>query len=143
MGPRHFKQSEDAPEQEGTGEERSRNSAGKETKRQGRRQGRKEQSTPPCRPSRDAIVSQLEFWWWDVWRAGGRKLVPGWQSSQMYDVPVRQAPGKTVCTVLTRQGEGRTKTQELESNPGGGILQLVTENKTAVLPSPLAPEGEL
>ena len=114
MGPRHFKQSESAPEQEGTvssttkrGEERSRNSAGKETKRQGRRQGRKEQSTPPCRPSRDAIVSQLEFWWWDVWRARGRKLVPGGQSSQMYDVPVRQAPGKTVSTVLTRQGEGR------------------------------------
>ena len=114
MGPRHFKQSESAPEQEGTvssttkrGEERSRNSAGKETKRQGRRQGRKEQSTPPCRPSRDAIVSQLEFGWWDVWRARGRKLVPGGQSSQMYDVPVRQAPGKTVSTVLTRQGEGR------------------------------------
>ena len=72
MGPRHFKQSESAPEQEGTvnsttkrGEERNRNSAGKETEGQGRRQGRKEQSTPPCR-SRDAIVSQLEFWWWDV-----------------------------------------------------------------------------
>ena len=28
------------------------------------------------------------------------------------------------------------------SNPGGGILKLVTENKTVVLPSPLAPEDE-
>ena len=114
MGPRLFKQSENASEQEGTvssttkrGQERIRNSAGKETKRQGRRQGRKEQSTPPSRPSRDAIMSQLEFWWWDVRRPCGRKLVPGGQSSQMRDVPVGQASGNTLSTVLTRQGEGR------------------------------------
>ena len=69
VGSRQFRQSEGAPEQEGMvngttkrGEERSRDSAGKETERQGRRQGRKEQrGTPYCRPSRDAIVFQLNF----------------------------------------------------------------------------------
>ena len=115
VGSRHFRQSEGAPEQEGMvngttkrGEERSRDSAGKETERQGRRQGRKEQrGTPYCRPRRDAIVFQLEFWWWDVWRAFGGKPAPSGQSSQMYNVPVRQTPGKTVPTVLTRPREGR------------------------------------
>ena len=67
VGSRHFKQSEGAPEQEGKvngttkrGEERSRDSAGKETERQGRRQGRKGRG---ARHTVDQAATQLCFSW--------------------------------------------------------------------------------
>ena len=64
MGPRHFKQSESAPEQEGTvnsttkrGEERSRNSAGKENqkKRAKAREERAEHATLSTKPGRNCV----------------------------------------------------------------------------------------
>ena len=75
----------------------------KEAKGQGRRKGRKEQrSAPHSRPSRGAVVLQLEFRQRCVRRATAGKLMPCWQSSQMHHLPVRQAPGKAVPAGLTR-----------------------------------------
>ena len=67
---------------------------------------RREHATLSTKPGRNCVSVGI-FGGGDVWRACCRKPLPSGQSSQMYNVPVRQAPGKTVSTVLTRQGEGR------------------------------------
>ena len=57
-----------------------------------RRKGRKGQRCAlHRRSSRCAVVFQLEFWWWDVWRAFTRKPMSSWQSLQMHHVSKHSA----------------------------------------------------
>ena len=115
LGPRHCDQGDGTPEQEGKvsgahsrDEERSWASTRKEAKGQERRKGWKEQrSALRSRSSRCAVVFQLEFRRWDVWRAFTGKPMSGWQSSQVHHVSVGQALGKAVSTGLTRSRGGR------------------------------------
>ena len=77
LGSWHFDQSHGTPDQEGEDcgvhsrcEERSWASTCKEVKGQERRTGRKEQrSALHSRSSWCTVVFQLEFRWWDMWRA--------------------------------------------------------------------------
>ena len=115
FGSRHYDQGNYTPEQEGKAsgvhsrrEERSWASTRKEVKGQERRKGKKEQkSALHTRSRRCTVVFQLEFRWWDMWRAFTRKPMSGGQNSQMHHVSVRQALGKEVSTDLTRSRNGR------------------------------------
>ena len=116
------------PEQEGKAsgahsrrEERSWASTRKEVKGQERRKGRKEQkSALHTRSRRCTVVFQLEFRWWDMWRACTGKPMPG-QNSQTHHAPARQTLGKAVSTDLTRPRIQEEAFPSL-SAPGGKCL---------------------
>ena len=59
------------------------------------------------RSRRCTVVFQLEFRWWDMWRAFTGKPMSGGQNSQMHHVPGRQAHGEAVPTDLTRSRNER------------------------------------